>query len=495
MMVNQTGDGVKRHIARSVVLDVNITEELIRHIIRNGENTVNGIRILTDPAIRERGQLTVIISQMPHIKTLSILGTHLTGHTRRLVAVVSPCFLIAKYFIILRIALSVNFLVQNSHFTNVSKLRPVVIKHGLTTPKTLNALLVSMIVTGDHNANHKTMLNKALSKVGMHIGSERHSASITERRRTGNGPGILNNLINTDRNTITTKILRALKTSIRGSNSKMGLESLNVAGTTTSTPFIKLLNLESSTKLIDGSNRDSIIKLSPEISRVTGNTIINGRIQIRITSIRKPIRTTERIPMNRTSMITSLKITITIRNINIVRIIKQILRNRLIHRYNRSIAKLGGLNRHVRAFLRRWETGCHIVPEFIGNIWLSAFGDIRDIIAGIHTGHGGIIHRNIQRISKVLRTEPLVHNKGIGTERKGGDRKTFHTSRDAHIICQGSDFPAIGGGSQLGDLILDLGDPSGFSVLTHKLFPVFPHQTIGNKEIISIKIDVIHDRG
>ena len=352
-----------------------------------------------------------------------------------------------------------------------------------------------MIVTGDHNANHKTMLNKALSKVGMHIGSERHSASITERRRTGNGPGILNNLINTDRNTITTKILRALKTSIRGSNSKMGLESLNVAGTTTSTPFIKLLNLESSTKLIDGSNRDSVIKLSPEISRVTDNTIINGRIQIRITSIRKPIRTTERILMDRTSMITSLKITVTVRNINIVRIIKQILRNRLIHRYNRSITELGGLDRHVRAFLRSWETAREIIAELIGNKGFAAFGNVRNIVICIHALDGSIIHGDIKRIGKIFTAEPLVHNKGIGTEREGGDRKTFHTSRDAHIICQGSDFPAIGGGSQLGDLILNLGDPSGFSVLTHKLFPVFPYQTVGNKEIIRIKIDVIHDRG
>ena len=352
-----------------------------------------------------------------------------------------------------------------------------------------------MIVTGDHNANHKTMLNKALSKIGMNVGSERHSTSITERRRTGNGPGILNNLVNRYRNTVTAKILRALKTSIRGSNSKMGLEGLNIAGTTAGTPFIKLLNLESSTKLIDGSNRDSVIKLSPEISRVTDNTIINGRIQIRITSIRKPIRTTERIPMNRASMITSLKITVTVRNINIVRIIKQILRNRLIHRYNRSITELGGLDRHVRAFLRSWETAREIIAELIGNKGFAAFGNVRNIVICIHALDGSIIHGDIKRIGKIFTAEPLVHNKGIGTEREGGDRKTFHTSRDAHIICQGSDFPAIGGGSQLGDLILNLGDPSGFSVLTHKLFPVFPYQTVGNKEIIRIKIDIIHDRG
>ena len=352
-----------------------------------------------------------------------------------------------------------------------------------------------MIITSDHNADHKTMLNKALSKVGMHIGSERHSASITERRRTGNGPGILNNLINTDRNTITTKILRALKTSIRGSNSKMGLESLNVAGTTTSTPFIKLLNLESSTKLIDSSNRDSVIKLRPKVSGVSHDTITNIRIQFIGITTRKRPNTAEGVLVSRASMITSIKIFITTRDIDIVRIIKQVLRDCFIHRYNRSVTKLGSLDRHIRAFLRSWETAREIIAKLIGNKGFAAFGNVRNIVICIHALDGSIIHGDIKRIGKIFTAEPLVHNKGIGTEREGGDRKTFHTSRNAHIICQGSDFPAIGGGSQLGDLILNLGDPSGFSVLTHKLFPVFPYQTVGNKEIIRIKIDVIHDRG
>ena len=495
MVINQTGDRIQRHITSRIVLHVNIAEKLVSEIVRNSEDTVDSGGVLVNPGIRQSGHLRIIISQVPNIQGLGVARTHFTRNSGRLIAVISPSFLIAKHLIILGIALSVNFLIQHSLLTDIGELRPVIVKHGLTGPKTLNALLISMVITSNHNANHKTMLNKAFSEVRVNVGSERHSASITERRRTGNGPGILNNLINTDRNTITTKILRALKASIRGSNSKMGLESLNVAGTTTGTPFIKLLNLESSTKLIDSSNRNSVIKLRPEISRVTGNTIINGRIQIRITSIRKPIRTTERILMNRASMITSLKITITFRNINVVRIIKQILRNRLIHRYNRRIAKLGSIDGHIRTFLRRRETGCKIIPELIGNKRFAAFGNVRNIVICIHALDGSIIHGDIKRIGKIFTAEPLVHNKGIGTKREGGDRKTFHTSRDAHIICQGSDFPAIGGGGQLGDLILNLGDPSGFSVLAHKLFPVFPYQTVGNKEIIRIKIDVIHDRG
>ena len=494
MMVNQTGDGVKRHITSRIVLHVNIAEKLVSEIVRNSEDTVDSGGVLMDPGVRQSRHLGVIISQMPNIQGLGITRAHLAGDTGRLVAVIGPRFLITKDFVILGVTLSIDFLVQHSLLTNVGKLGPVIVKHGLPTPKTLNALLIGVVITGNHNTDHKAMLNKALSKIGMNVGSERHSTSITERRRTGNGPGILNNLVNRYRNTVTAKILRALKASIRGSNSKMGLEGLNIAGTTSGTPLIKFLDLESGAELIDGSNRDSVIKLSPEISRVTDNTIINGRIQIRITSIRKPIRTTERIPIDRASMIASLKITITPRNINIVRIIKQILRNRLIHRYNRRIAKLSGIDGHVRALLRTGETAGEIITELIGNKGLATFSNVRNIVTSIHALDGSIIHRNIKRVSEIFTTKPLIHNEGIGAERKGRNREAFHTSRDAHIVGQGSDFPTIGGGGQLGDLILNLRDPSGFSIFAHELFPVFPYQAVGNKEIIRIKIDVIHDR-
>ena len=494
MVINQTGDRIQRHITSRIVLHVNIAEKLVSEIVRNSEDTVDSGGVLVNPGIRQSGHLRIIISQVPNIQGLGVARTHFTRNSGRLIAVISPSFLIAKNLIVLSIALSVNFLIQHSLLTDIGELRPVIVKHGLTGPKTLNALLISMVITSNHNANHKTMLNKAFSEIRVNVGSERHSASITERRRTGNGPGILNNLINTDRNTIATKILRTLKTSIRGSNSKMGLKGLNVPGTTSSAPFIKFLDLECSTKLIDSSNRNSVIKLSPKVSRITDNAIINGRVQIAITIFRKPIRTTERILMNRASMIASTKIAITIRDINIVRIIKQILRNRLIHRYNRRIAKLGSIDGHIRTFLRRRETGCKIIPELICNKRLATFGNVRDIVTSIHALDSSIIHGDIERVGKILRAKPLIHNKGVSSEGESGNREAFHTSRDTHIVSQSADFPTISGSSQLGDLILNLGNPSRFSVLTHKLFPMFPYQAVWNKEIIRIKIDVIHNR-
>ena len=111
MMVNQTGNRIKRHIASRIVLNINIAEELVSQVIGDSEDTVNSGRILMDPGIRKSGHLGVIIGQVPHIKTLSILGSHLTRHTGRLIAVISPSFLIAKNLIVLSIALSINFLV------------------------------------------------------------------------------------------------------------------------------------------------------------------------------------------------------------------------------------------------------------------------------------------------------------------------------------------------------------------------------------------------
>jgi len=495
MMVNQTGDGIKRHRPSSPVLDVNISKQLISILIRNSDNTIDVSLILTDPGIRQLRKLGIIVAKMPNVQRLSISGAHLTGNTVRLVPIISPGFLIAKDLIILGSTLGIDLLVQYGLFTNVRQDRPVIIKATLTTPETFNTLLIGMIVAGNHNANDKTMLHKRLHEIAVNIGSQRISSSIAKRSSAFGGRTLLYNLIDIDGNTGSTKILRPLETSIRRSNAKMRLQDLNITSTATSITLIKLLDLKSSSQLIDSSNRDSVIKLSPEISRVTGNTIINGRIQIRITSIRKPIRTTERILMNRASMITSLKITITIWNINIVRIIKQILRNRLIHRYNRRIAELGGLNRHVRAFLGSRKTACEIIVILAGLERKATFSNIRNISSGIDALHGGVVNRNIERIRQVLISEPLIHDERISSKWQSINRKILNASGNTHVIGNRTNRPTLSWGRQLGDLIFSLRDPSRFRVFAIELLPVFPGKTVRNKEEISVQINIIHQRG
>ena len=495
MMVNQTGNGVKRHRPSSPVLNVNISKQLISVLIRDSNDTIDVSLIFTDPGIRQLGKLGIIIAKMPNVQRLSISGTHLTGNTIRLVPIISPSFLIAKDLIILGSTLGIDLLVQHGLFTNVRQNRPVIIKATLTAPETFNALLIGMIIAGNHDANNKTMLHKRLHEIAMNIGSQRISGGITKRGSTFSGRTLLDDLIDINGDTIAAKILRTLKTSIRRSDAKMGFQDLNITSTATSITLVKLLDLEGSTQLIDGGNRNSIIKLRPEVSRITGNTIINGRIQIAITSTRKPIRTTERILMDRTSMIASLKIAITTRDINIVRIIKQILRNRLIHRYNRRITKLGGLDRHIRAFLRSRKTASEVIMVLAGLKWETAFGNIRNISSGIDALHGGIVNRNIERIRQVLISEPLIHDERIRSERQSVNRQILDASRNAHVIGNRTNRPTRSWGRQLRDLIFSLRDPSRFRVFAIELLPVFPGKTVRNKEEISVQINIIHQRG
>nr|DAW08788.1 MAG TPA: hypothetical protein [Microviridae sp.] len=494
-MINQPGDGIKRHRTSSPVLDVNISKQLVGVLIRNSNNTIHIRLVLTDPLIRQLGKLGIVITKMPNVQGLSISGAHLTGNSIGLIPIISPGFLITKDLIILGSTLGIDLLVQHGLFTNVRQDRPVIIKATLTAPEAFNTLLIGMIITSDHNTDHETVLHERLHKVTMDVSSQRVSGSITKRSSAFGGRTLLYNLIDIDGNTGSTKILRPLETSIRRSNAKMRFQDLNITSTATSITLIKLLDLKSSSQLIDSSNGDSVIKLSPEISRVTGNTIINGRIQIRITSIRKPIRTTERILMNRTSMITSLKITITIRYINIVRIIKQILRNRLIHRYNRRIAKLGGLNRHVRAFLGSWKTTGEVIVILTGLEGQTAFGDIGNIGSGIDALHGGVVNRNIERIRQVLISKPLIHNERISSKWQRINRKILNASGNTHVIGNRTNRPPRSWGRQLRDLIFSLRDPSRFRVFAIELLPVFPGKTVRNKEEISVQINIIHQRG
>ena len=494
MMVNQAGDGVKRHRPSSPVLDVNISKQLISVLIRNSDNTIDVSLILTDPGIRQLRKLGIIVAKMPNVQRLSISGAHLTGNTIRLVPIISPGFLITKDLIILGSTLGIDLLVQHGLFTNVRQDRPVIIKATLTAPEAFNTLLIGMIIAGNHDANDKTMLHKRLHEIAMNIGSQRISSSIAKRSSAFGSRTLLDNLVDIDGDTITTKILRPLETSIRRSDAKMRLQDLNITSTATSITLIKLLDLKSSSQLIDSSNGDSVIKLSPEVSRITSNTIINGRIQTTTTSIRKPIRTTERILMDRTSMIASLKIAITTRDINIVRIIKQILRNRLIHRYNRRITKLGGLDRHIRAFLRSRKTASEVIMVLAGLKWETAFGNIRNISSGIDALHGGVVNRNIERIRQVLISEPLIHDERIRSERQSVNRQILDASRNTHVIGNRTNRPTRSWGRQLRDLIFSLRDPGGFSIFTVELLPVFPSQTIRNEEEISVQIDIVHQR-
>ena len=267
----------------------------------------------------------------------------------------------------------------------------------------------------------------------------------------------------------------------------MCFKSFNVTRTTASAPFIELLNLESSTKLVNSGNGYSVIKLSPKIKR-NSNLIRISRNSLIILIFTTPTYRTnllmplfigkiKRIPKNHTISTSARSYSIITRS------------------HNGCITKLSSLQGHIHTLLRGWETGCHIIPEFIGNKWKSTFSYISRIRTGIHTSNSGIVNRNLERVSQILIAKPFVHNKRIRAEGESIHAQTRHASRNTHIVSNSTNFPACTGrGGKLRDLILDRRNPRAFRILSHELLPMFPNQTIGNKEVIRIEIDVIHNR-
>ena len=223
-MVNESRDTIKRHGPCGAILDVNISKKLIRHRGLHSKDTIKINLILADPGSGEGRKLIIIVSKMPDIQRLSVGRAHFTCNMIRLIAIIGPSFLITEHLIILSITLSIDLLVLHGLFTNVCKDRPVIIKAILTRPETVKALLVSMIVAGNHNTENKTMLGKGLNKIRMRIRSLRHSDNSTLRSRSaGASTRLLHNLVNINRHTITAEILRTLEPGIRGSNTEVRL--------------------------------------------------------------------------------------------------------------------------------------------------------------------------------------------------------------------------------------------------------------------------------
>ena len=153
---------------------------------------------------------------MPNIQTLRVTATHFTGDPVRLITVIGPCLLIAEHLIIFRITLRINLLILDSLFANICKDGPIIVETILTGPHTVKALLISMIITSNHNTDDKTVLRKRLNEIGMTISCLRHTNySTLWGRRTRTSTRLLHNLIDINRNTVTAKIFRTLQAGIR----------------------------------------------------------------------------------------------------------------------------------------------------------------------------------------------------------------------------------------------------------------------------------------
>nr|DAI06735.1 MAG TPA: hypothetical protein [Microviridae sp.] len=414
MMVNQTGNRVHRHRTSGPVLDVDISKKLIADRGSYCKHTINIRLILANPRIRKHRKSRIIVSKMPNIKRLRVLRTHLTGYTGRLIAIISPRFLIAENLIIdystsrinLSRTLSKNFLVLHSLFADIGKHRPIVVKAILTRPETFKTLLIGVIVTSDHNANDETMLCERLGEIRMSIRSDRHTGNSTLCSLAGSRSRLLHNLIDINGDTVTTEIFGTLKTGIRRSHTKMRLENFDIARTAASILLIELLNLKRHTELINrsgsgitgsNSNQTGLRKIITKLclSRDTQKIQRINRTRNRI-NITRDSNFRKRTRLIKTSIITSL--------ISLNESPQSMRRNTISNSKrktitdNRIVTSFSNRNRNIRAFLRRRQTTRKIVVILGSLIRQTTFANIGNKSTGIHTGYSSIIDGNDERI-------------------------------------------------------------------------------------------------
>ena len=401
MMVDQTGDRIHRHRTGSPVLNVDIREELIADSGRDSKHTIYIRLILTNPRIRKHRQIGIVISQMPNIKGLRVLRTHLTGDTGRLITVIGPRFLITKNLIINDStcgilnagALSKNLLVFHSLFADIGENRPIVIKAILTRPETFKTLLISMIVASDHNADDKTMLRERLREIRMSIRSNRHTSNSTLCSLTGSRGRLLDNLIDIDGDTVTAKIFGTLKAGIRRSHAEMRLENFDIAGTAASVFLIKLLNLESHAELINRSTETTgrnSIKVDRVKTRLVGTTTKTSNASI-VRTRNNGLKSKGIVDINRSISRSKRNIRDTGQNIS-----TGIMR--LFAGNNRILAGRSRRNQNIRTFLRRRQTAGKVVVILGSLIRQTAFCNIGHKSAGIHAGYSSIIDGNNERV-------------------------------------------------------------------------------------------------
>ena len=161
-------------------------------------------------------------------------------------------------------------------------------------------------------------------------------------------------------------------------------------------------------------------------------------------------------------------------------------------RNNGKVATLTDRNGYIRAFLRSRQRGSEVVMELGGLEGHAAFDNISDIVGAVGTCKGSIIHRDVEGVREVLIAKPLIHDEGVGTEGEGINREVGNTSRDTHVVGNGANGPATGGGSHLGNGILGRGNPSGLCILTHQLTPMLPDDTVRHEVKIGVKIKIVH---
>ena len=144
----------------------------------------------------------------------------------------------------------------------MSKFRIVEIGKLLTSPETLEALAIAVIVSHNEQTEKVTMLCERLDKVMIYVACIGLCTKVTEVIL--GGLSIISDFGNGDGDTITAKILRTLQPSVRRADTKQAKQELRIPGTIASERLQKTLIGKGETKLI---NRERGINVTTIINR------------------------------------------------------------------------------------------------------------------------------------------------------------------------------------------------------------------------------------
>ena len=251
----ETRHTVNRHRPCPNLVEEDVCDKLVTVFTLDSKSPVNVLRTLFNPVAGQFRQLIIVVAVVPRVQALGIVRPHFTGYHVRVIAIVRPRLLITKDFIVLCVALTVDFLIQDGHFPKVREHRIVEVKPRLTRPHPAETLLIAMVYADCPKDEDIPVFH---CRIAAHLGYIRgHGVrGNIALRACIIGCTRLDDLIHVDGNASTAKILRTLQTAVGTCNAELVCQQFSIPRTASCICFQDVLNGDSLPQLVDGDRRN-----------------------------------------------------------------------------------------------------------------------------------------------------------------------------------------------------------------------------------------------
>jgi hypothetical protein len=150
-------NAVNRHLSIPVFREVEVTQELVAFCARYCNCSINVLLSFLNPLRRESRKFVIIVCIVPCVQTCLVVRPHFSGYVRRLVAVIRPCLLISKDFVIFVRALCIDFAVVHRLFAQCCQSRVVVRESSAACPLGCKPLLVAVFYSYHRQTDDKAV--------------------------------------------------------------------------------------------------------------------------------------------------------------------------------------------------------------------------------------------------------------------------------------------------------------------------------------------------